>query len=74
MRRLMLILAVLAWFPPRIENVMTRDCVTIKADQLAADVVALMQERAINALLVVDEDGRLQGALNMHTLLRAGVV
>jgi arabinose-5-phosphate isomerase len=58
----------------RIEDVMTPDCVTITADLLAADVLALMEERRINALLVVDADGRLDGALNMHTLLRAGVV
>jgi len=58
----------------RIEDVMTPGCVSITADALAADVLALMEERRINALLVVDADGRLEGALNMHTLLRAGVV
>ena len=31
-------------------------------------------QRAINALLVVDDDGRLIGAMNMHDLLRAGVL
>jgi len=58
----------------RIDSVMTPDCVTITADALAADVLALMEGRRINALLVVNEEGRLEGALNMHTLLRAGVV
>lgn len=57
-----------------IADVMTPNCVTIGPDALAAEALALMQERAINALLVVDEDGALTGALNMHTLLRAGVV
>ncbi|MHB1241119.1 MAG: CBS domain-containing protein, partial [Gammaproteobacteria bacterium] len=33
-----------------------------------------MEAHKINALLVVDGDGRLTGALNMHDLLRAGVV
>ena len=33
-----------------------------------------MEERRINALLVVDGERRLVGALNMHDLLRAGVV
>jgi arabinose-5-phosphate isomerase len=33
-----------------------------------------MQELSINALLVVDAEHRLIGALNMHDLLRAGVM
>jgi arabinose-5-phosphate isomerase len=33
-----------------------------------------MQEHRITALLVVDAEGRLVGALNVHDLLRAGVV
>ena len=33
-----------------------------------------MHDRKINALMVVDDDGVVQGALNMHDLLRAGVV
>jgi arabinose-5-phosphate isomerase len=33
-----------------------------------------MEDRKINALLVIDADARLTGALNMHDLLRAGVV
>jgi arabinose-5-phosphate isomerase len=33
-----------------------------------------MQEYKVNGLLALDDDGRLAGALNMHDLLRAGVV
>jgi arabinose-5-phosphate isomerase len=33
-----------------------------------------MDKAKINALPVVDADGMLLGALNMHDLLRAGVV
>jgi arabinose-5-phosphate isomerase len=33
-----------------------------------------MESRKINALLAVDADDRLVGAINMHDLLRAGVV
>lgn len=54
-------------------EVMTRNCTTVSIGILAAEAVKLMQERKINALLVVDDDGRLVGALNMHDLLRAGV-
>ena len=58
----------------RIGEVMTRDCVTVPAQMLAAEAVNLMQQRAISALPVVDDTGRLIGALNMHDLLRAGVL
>jgi len=57
-----------------IGEVMTPGCVTVDGDLLAAEAVALMEDRRINALLVTDADERLVGALNMHTLLRAGVV
>lgn len=57
-----------------VDVVMTRYPVQVKADILAAEALRVMEERKINALLVVDETGRLIGALNMHDLLRAGVV
>ena len=55
-------------------EVMTPDGVTTRPDRLAAEVLKLMEENKINALLVVDDTNRLTGALNMHDLLRAGVV
>jgi arabinose-5-phosphate isomerase len=58
----------------RIDAVMTRQCATIESGALAVEAVRLMEARAINGLLVVDAEGRLIGALNMHDLLRAGVV
>lgn len=58
----------------RVGAVMTPGGVRIEADRLAAEALRLMEERKINALLVVDENGDLAGALNMHDLLRAGVV
>lgn len=57
-----------------IADVMTRGCITVSGDMLAAEGLNIMQNHAINALLVVDEDQRLVGALNMHDLLRAGVL
>lgn len=57
-----------------IDDVMTPGCVTVRADLLAAEALNIMQKYAINALLVVDEGERLVGALNMHDLLRAGVL
>ncbi len=57
-----------------IADVMTADCKTIDAHDLAAEVLKLMEDFKINAALVTDENNRLVGALNMHDLLRAGVV
>ena len=47
---------------------------TVDASQLAVEAVRLMQEYKVNGLLALDDEGRLAGALNMHDLLRAGVV
>jgi len=58
----------------KIDEVMTRNPVTTAADVLAAEVVDLMGKRSINALFVVDDDEQVIGALNMHDLLKAGVV
>lgn len=57
-----------------IGDVMTRTYKTVKADHLAAEALHIMEENRINALLVIDDDKRLIGALNMHDLLRAGVM
>ncbi|RLK46890.1 arabinose-5-phosphate isomerase [Alkalispirillum mobile] len=58
----------------RVGEVMTRDCRTVHPDALAAEALEMMESHRINALLVSDGDARLLGALNMHDLLRAGVV
>ena len=57
-----------------IRDVMTRGGRTIAPDALAATALQIMEEKKINGLLVVDAQNRLIGALNMHDLLRAGVV
>ena len=58
----------------KISEVMVRHCTSVDPDCLAAETVRIMEEKSINALLVVAADGHLVGALNMHDLLRAGVV
>ena len=58
----------------RVDAVMIARPVTAAAELLAAEALALMENRKINALLVTDAEGRLVGALNMHDLLRARVV
>ncbi len=58
----------------RIDKVMTRTPVTIDADALAVEAAQLMETHKINALLVIDGERRVVGALNIHDLLRARVV
>jgi arabinose-5-phosphate isomerase len=58
----------------RIDQVMTANCKTVGANDLAAEVLKLMEDHKINGALVTDADNRLIGALNMHDLLRAGVM
>lgn len=58
----------------RIVDVMTKGGKSVKADHLAAEAVQLMEKHKITALLVVDESGKLAGAIHMQDLLRAGVV
>jgi arabinose-5-phosphate isomerase len=58
----------------KIAEVMTRHPKVTRPDVLAAEAVQLMQTLKINGLIVVDEQHKAVGALNMHDLLRAGVV
>ncbi len=57
-----------------VREFMTADCVTIDAERIASEALKIMHDKKINALMVVDAKHRVQGALNMHDLLRAGVV
>ncbi|MBJ3764350.1 KpsF/GutQ family sugar-phosphate isomerase [Maribius pontilimi] len=58
----------------RAGDVATRNPVTVSADMLAAQALAVLNERKVSALMVVDGDGRPEGVLHIHDLLRAGVV
>jgi arabinose-5-phosphate isomerase len=58
----------------KIAEVMKRSPRTVSQDALAVEAVHLMEEARVNGLMVLDDEGRLTGALNMHDLLRAGVV
>ncbi len=49
-----------------VKDVFQEGCVTVRPNMLAAEALQLMQKKMINALLVVDENDTLVGALNMH--------
>jgi len=57
-----------------ITEAMTPHCAVVSADTLAAEAMQIMEHKKINALIVVDEQQRAIGALNMHDLIRAGIV
>ncbi|AYQ39610.1 KpsF/GutQ family protein [Burkholderia aenigmatica] len=57
-----------------ITDVMTRDPRTVAPDHLAVEAVELMERHRINQMLVVDADGVLIGALNMHDLFSKKVI
>jgi len=57
-----------------VKDYMTANCITIQANSIASEALRVMQDQKINALMVVDENNIIQGALNMHDLLRAGIV
>ena len=58
----------------RVKDVMTANCKTVRPGMLAAEALQIMDTTKINALPVINDDNVLVGALNMHDLLRAGVV
>ncbi len=57
-----------------ISSVMSANPRCISPDSLAAEAVQRMEQSNINQMLVVDEQNKLVGALNMHDLLHAKVI
>jgi arabinose-5-phosphate isomerase len=58
----------------RAREVMHANPRTLQASALAAEAAALMEQHRITSVLVVDEAGRLCGALNSNDLMRAKVI
>lgn len=57
-----------------IKDVMTPGGRVIEKGLLAAEALRIMETHKINGLFVIDKNRHLMGALNMHDLLRAGVL
>ncbi len=58
----------------KIESVASHNPITINSQSLAVSAAQLMEQHNIHAVLVVDDETNLVGALNIHDLLKAGVV
>jgi len=56
----------------KIQAVMTNGASTISSEKLAVEALQIMQDKKISALLVTDNN-KLVGALNMHDMLKAGL-
>ena len=54
-------------------EVMTQNSITVKPNLLAVKAVEIIQENKITSLVVVEEN-KIVGALNIHDLFRAGVM
>jgi arabinose-5-phosphate isomerase len=52
----------------RAGDIMTRDPIAIPASLLAAEALQKMESRKITSLVVVDEDGRVEGVVHLHDL------
>ncbi|MCB1826907.1 MAG: KpsF/GutQ family sugar-phosphate isomerase [Coxiellaceae bacterium] len=57
-----------------INQVMTRNCITITSQLLAAEALSIMQNHKVTSLLVINDEKRPIGVVHMHDLLRAGVI
>ncbi|HEX5803535.1 MAG TPA: KpsF/GutQ family sugar-phosphate isomerase [Azospira sp.] len=58
----------------KVADVMTRNPRSIGPEKLAVEAVEMMEQFRINQLPVIDADGELIGALNMHDLFKAKVI
>lgn len=58
----------------KITTVMTKSPTVAQADMLAAQALNIMEDKKINGLIIVDYHHTPIGAMNMHDLLRSGVL
>lgn len=56
-----------------IDDIMTRNCRTIKPGTMAAEALRIMEDNKITVLVAVNEDGQPVGVIHTHDLLKAGV-
>lgn len=57
-----------------IQDVMSHHPKTIHFKALAVDAASLMEQNKLSQIIVIDDDGALVGALNMHDLMSAKVI
>jgi arabinose-5-phosphate isomerase len=55
-------------------DVMTSHPITITAETLAVEALALLEQRKITSVVVIDADRRVEGVLHLHDLWRTEMV
>jgi arabinose-5-phosphate isomerase len=58
----------------QLKDVITKNPKTISKNILVAQAVEMMERFRINHLIVVDENGHVEGALNLHDLLASKII
>ncbi|WP_373081792.1 KpsF/GutQ family sugar-phosphate isomerase [Zhongshania sp.] len=56
-----------------IDDIMTRNCRTIKPGTMAAEALRIMEDNKITVLVAVNDSGQPVGVIHTHDLLKAGV-
>ena len=57
----------------KMADIMTQNCKTVKPSLLAAEALYKMKQHKITALLVINDENKLQGILHLHDLLQQGM-
>ncbi|WNC72931.1 KpsF/GutQ family sugar-phosphate isomerase [Thalassotalea psychrophila] len=57
-----------------IASVMTKNPIVANSEMLAAEALKSMEDKSINGLIIVDQNHQPIGAMNMHDILKAGVI
>jgi arabinose-5-phosphate isomerase len=55
-------------------EIMTRNPITVRRDVLAVEALNVLEQRKITSVVVVDDHGRVEGVLHLHSLWRTGMV
>ena len=58
----------------KIGSVMTVKPFVARADMLAAEALKTMEDKSINGLIIINDDKQPIGAMNMHDILKSGVL
>jgi len=62
-----------ALFDMKAHEVMSKNPKTIKAEDLAAKALSLMEKHSITVLVVPDDNGRPEGIIHLHDILKKGI-
>jgi arabinose-5-phosphate isomerase len=61
-------------YSEKMRDIMKRGPLTAGEDELAADALALMEEKKITVLLVPGKNKKLRGVVHLHDIVKLGIV